>query len=330
MGEETKNQKLPAQPPRRVKAIGSILAECFRRFFSDDPPIVAASIAFFGMLGVFPLSLICLIFFGLFVRNLETSEGLSLLLARYMPMQPDFILDNLLSISQSFGPVTLVSAFLLWWASSGVYFPIQKALDRAWGIKNSRPWWHGQLVAMEMAVIVGFLLLLSIGLTVANIFYLPALLGRLGWEEVPGFVDFFIHAGVLLASFGVTVALFLLIYHRLPNRRLRFREALPSALFAAVFWELARSIFILLLPHFNYRRIYGSIGVVVMLMTWSYISSLIMLLGAQLSPVIYHTLTKNPRLLPSEEPTAPLLTSQTTDVETENSSPEAPSRPRKP
>ena len=51
------------------------------------------------MLGVFPLSLICLIFFGLFVRNLETSEGLSLLLARYLPMQPDFILDNLLSIS---------------------------------------------------------------------------------------------------------------------------------------------------------------------------------------------------------------------------------------
>ena len=53
-----------------------------------------------------------------------------------------------------------------------------------------------------------------------------------------------------------------------------------------------------------------------MLMTWSYISSLIMLLGAQLSPVIYRTLTKNPRLLPSEEPTAPLLTSQATDVET--------------
>ena len=320
MGEETKNQKLPAPSFTRVKAVGSILAECFRRFLSDDPPIVAASIAFFGMLGVFPLSLICLIILGLFVRNPETSEGLSLLLARYLPMQPDLILENLLSISQSFGPVTLVSAFLLWWASSGVYFPIQKALDRAWEIKESRPWWRGQLVAMEMAVIVGFLLLLSIGLTVANIFYLPTLLDRLGLEGVLGFVDFFIHAGVLLASVGVTVALFLLIYPRGPNRTLSFREARPSALFAAVFWEAARSIFILLLPHFNYRRIYGSIGVVVMLMTWSYISSLIMLLGAQLSPVIYRTLTKNPRLPSSEKPTAPLFTSQPDEeAETENS-----------
>ena len=320
MGEETQNQRLSVQPFSRVKAIGSILGECFRRFFSDDPPIVAASIAFFGMLGVFPLSLICLIVLGLFLRNPETSEGLMMFLSRYLPMQPDFILDNLLSISQSFGPVTLVSAFLLWWASSGVYFPIQKALDRAWGIEVSRPWWRGQLVAMQMAVMVGFLLLLSIGLTVANIFYLPVLLSRLGLGELSGFVDFFVHAGVLLAGFGVTVTLFLLIYQRLPNRTLSFREALPSALFAAVFWEAARSIFILLIPHFNYRRIYGSIGVVVMLMTWSYISSLIMLLGAQLSPVIYRTMTKHPELPYSEEPTARLLNPQAIEVEAETES----------
>ncbi len=58
----------------------------------------------------------------------------------------------------------------------------------------------------------------------------------------------------------------------------------------AILWYAARSVFTFLLPHFNYGHVYGSIGAVVTLMTWAYISSAVMLFGARASAVLYRTL----------------------------------------
>jgi membrane protein len=68
-----------------------------------------------------------------------------------------------------------------------------------------------------------------------------------------------------------------------------YRQAFPGALLTALLWAAARSLFTHLLPFLNYRQVYGSIGVVVALMTWVYISSAIMLFGAQVSRSLYRT-----------------------------------------
>ena len=131
--------------------------------------------------------------------------------------------------------MTLVSAFLLWWASSGGIFSHSKGVGPGVGNQEQPP-----LVARptggdgdggDRRISAAALDRPDRG----QHFLFARSAGSAGMGGGAGLVDFFIHAGVLLASFGVTVALFLLIYHRLPNRRLRLREALPSALFAAVF-----------------------------------------------------------------------------------------------
>ena len=131
----------------RWHALSRVLGESFRRFYNEDSPNLAASIAFYALLSIFPLSLICLSFFGLFIKKYKLSEGLALVLARYLPMQTDFIFGNLISISSSFGKVTTLSALLLLWAASGVFMPIQKALDRAGRSRSAAPggegnWWR--------------------------------------------------------------------------------------------------------------------------------------------------------------------------------------------
>jgi YihY family inner membrane protein len=83
--------------------------------------------------------------------------------------------------------------------------------------------------------------------------------------------------------------MFLVIFERLPNRPMAFRQAFPGALLTALLWEAARSLFTHLLPILNYRQVYGSIGVVVALMTWAYVSSVVMLFGAQVSRSLYRT-----------------------------------------
>jgi YihY family inner membrane protein len=105
------------------------------------------------------------------------------------------------------------------------------------------------------------------------------------------------HVLAFCVLFGLTLTMFVVLFMRLPNRPLRFRQVLPSALLTAIFWEAARSLFTLLLPVFNYRQVYGSIGVVVALMTWAYISSAVTLFGAQVSSALYGTLkTTGPTL----------------------------------
>jgi len=81
----------------------------------------------------------------------------------------------------------------------------------------------------------------------------------------------------------------MILFKTLPKRHMRLREVFPTALLTTLLWQLARSTFTLLLPHFNYRHVYGSIGVVVALMTWAYASSALMIFGARVSAELYRT-----------------------------------------
>ncbi|MEK7992690.1 MAG: YhjD/YihY/BrkB family envelope integrity protein, partial [Planctomycetota bacterium] len=76
------------------------------------------------------------------------------------------------------------------------------------------------------------------------------------------------HSLIMVLTFTLTFTMFIVLFKALPNRPMSFLQVVPSALVTAIFWEAARSMFTLLLPVFNYRQVYGSIGVVVALMTW--------------------------------------------------------------
>jgi YihY family inner membrane protein len=84
--------------------------------------------------------------------------------------------------------------------------------------------------------------------------------------------------------------MFVILFERLPHRPMQLRQVFPGAVLTALLWAVARSLFILFLPFFDYRHVYGSIGVVVALMTWAYVSSAVMLFGAQVSRSLYRTL----------------------------------------
>src|SRR5207247_2081621 len=82
--------------------------------------------------------------------------------ARKLPaMRPDFIMRNLVSISKSFGRLSTISILLLWWSSSGVFLPLEKALNRAWDVKQDRPWWRRHLLSLEMTFIAVSLIFIT-------------------------------------------------------------------------------------------------------------------------------------------------------------------------
>lgn len=90
-----------------------------------------------------------------------------------------------------------------------------------------------------------------------------------------------------MASVVVTIILFTVLYKLLPNTHVPFTEALPGAVLAGVLWEGAKFGFSFLLPYFHYDLLYGSIGAAVALLTWVYLSSVIMLFGAQFTALLH-------------------------------------------
>ncbi len=265
-----------------------VLSECVINFINQDSLTVSGSIAYHGLLTIFPLMLFVLGLSGLVIRHYELTGRLAVVLERFLPMKPDFILRNLVGISQAYGRIGFVSFLLLLWSSSGVFLPLANALNRAWGVQKGRGWLRSHLLALEMTLILGFVVLVSSILVGFNVYVTDWML-RPQLQGAGRLLMTAYHVLIFASTFGLTLAMFLVLFQRLPNRPIDFRQALPSALITAIIWEIARSIFAFLLPIFNYRHVYGSIGAVVALMTWAYISSAVTLFGAQMSHAFYRT-----------------------------------------
>jgi YihY family inner membrane protein len=266
-----------------------VIRESMVSFFRGDALMVSASIAYHSLLAIFPLLLLLLGVSGIYIRHFELTGRLTLVLERYLPVRADFLMRNLVGISHGYGKLTFISVLLLLWSSSGVFLPIETALNRAWDVAKGRSWWRSRLLALEMASIVGFLILVSLLVLGANVYIHTWLRRGVPRWALPG-AEFGYHLLIAATTFGMTLAMFVVLFERLPNRPMRFRQVLPSALLTALFWEGARSTFTLLVPFFNYRHVYGSIEAVVALMTWAYISSAVMLFGAEVSHALYGTL----------------------------------------
>jgi len=289
------NPKLAGKLEDRVsrwRGARQVLDESLVTFYRDDSLTVSASIAYFGLLSIFPMMLLLVSLSGIYIRHFELNGDLTVVLQGFLPMKPDFIMRELVQISEAFGRVSLVSFLLLLWSASGIFRPLEKALNRAWDVEEARPWWKSYLLAFEMALVFAVFIFVYAGLVGLNLyvqgkFYL--------WAEL--------HAAAVLTefayqtlfagtTFAMTLGVFTLLFRRLPNRQLRTRQVLPSAFLTTVLWEGARTSFTLLLGRFHYSHVYGSIGVVVALMTWLYISSAVTLFGAHVSRSLYSTLKK--------------------------------------
>lgn len=273
---------------RRWVQARHVLHAALWKFLDEDSLMVSASIAYHSLLAIFPLLLLLIGLSGYYIRRFELSGNLSVVLQRYLPMRTDIIMQNLVGISHAYGRIGLLSFLLLLWSSSGVFVPLEQALNRAWEVTVGRPWWQSRLVALEMAFVVGCLLMVATASVGVEIFIRHRLNEWLG--PPLHFVGVFLyHLVTAVSSFTVALVAFIVLFQRLPYRPMRFRHAWPGALLTALLWEVARLLFTALLPFFNYRQVYGSIGVMVCLMTWAYISSAVMLFGAQVSHGLYGT-----------------------------------------
>jgi len=178
------------------------------------------------------------------------------------------------------------------WAGSWVFAVIERAVNRIWNT-IPRTFWHGRALTVGMVGLVGLLLAVSVVIT-SFLVALREMAERFSPRQIERYTllasvgSAFWQVLFAVVSYLVTVVLFVLIYRFMPKAEVTLRDTLPGAFLAGLLWELAKYIFAASLGYFHYDQIYGSVGAVVAVLTWSYVSSLILLFGAQLTAVFHY------------------------------------------
>jgi membrane protein len=267
----------------------------------NDLATSAAAVSYFSMLVLFPTLLFLLTIGGRLLSEAVIDKYVISQLMELLPGAQAFVRKNLESISGISAGVIISCFLVMLWAASWLFTVIEKALNRIWGT-YPRSFLHGRAVNFLVMTLAWILLGASAVVATfvtgvraeANKLHIP----MAPWlTTVSGFAwQSMFMAGSLL----LTVILFTILYKVLPNTEVPVSEALTGAVISGVLWESAKFGFAYLLPYFHYDLLYGSIGAAVALLTWVYLSSIIMLFGAQFTALLHRDHLLNPALRQSE------------------------------
>lgn len=265
----------------------SILTHSLHQFHENDLFTSAAAMSYFGLMTLFPALLLML---ALSNKITAANELITAAVDVY-PGSRTFLRETISSFS-SVGTGVIISCFVVvLWAGSWVFSVIERALNRIWGA-TSRTFWHGRALTIGMIGIIGLLLALSVVFT-SFVVALREMAVNLSPRQVARYPILLTAGSVLwqliyaVISFLITVILFVVIYRFMPKAEVTLRDTLPGAVLGGLLWEIAKYLFAWSLNYFHYDQIYGSVGAVVAVLSWSYVSSLILLFGAQLTAVFH-------------------------------------------
>lgn len=251
-----------------------------QEFMDDQCMTLAASIAYYGFLSLFPLILFLIAVLSLFLQSAGVQEQLLDQVGSYLPGAREFVSDTIQGVIVARGPIGIISALTLLWSATGVFGCTSLVMEQIWAVKNSRSLISQNLLNIGLAVAAGIFLLLSMG--ISGVFRYFTSVAAPFVTMFPISIVWWI-VGILL-PFIFSVVLFFLIYKILPYAWVAWQEALLGAAVAAILFEILKNIFAWYSQNLaNYNLVYGSVGTVVVLMTWIYFSAVVLLLGAELS-----------------------------------------------
>jgi uncharacterized BrkB/YihY/UPF0761 family membrane protein len=273
----------PVRPPRceglRVSGysytvFASFLAVVARRLghpmpflryllLTTETHALCGSLAFFAMMGFYPLSLLLVTLAKYLLRSSAALEVVHEALREYYPVAQDFLLRNLEVSSASYADSMTVHA-VLWilLGGAGVFIPLETAFNRVWGFQEHRPYWRNQWVGL-LLTIAGWTL--GVGLVVAQL-----------WSPWRG-------PTLRIGMLGVAVVVIFLLYRFLPNGPVPSSAAFPAAVLAAVATELVRVVYLWILPHLELPRSQGPYHVSVSFLLFAYVEAFVLLAGAYLA-----------------------------------------------
>jgi membrane protein len=254
----------------------------FKRFGDDGVPDLAAQLAYYFLLSLFPF----LIFTLAMLSYIDiSSDQLIRLISRLVPAETtDLIESNMKNIVDvQRGGLLSFGVILTIWSASNAVNAIFRALNKAYNVEENRPF----LVARGLAI----LLTLAMIVVIVVALILPVfgeVIGKFILSQLGVSSNFVAVWGMLrwLISFLIIVTVFACLYYFAPNKKLYWKDVLLGAVIAAVGWQVISLGFSFYVSNFgNFSAMYGSLGGIIVLMIWFYLTALTIIIGGEVNAV---------------------------------------------
>lgn len=264
--------------PRPARSSGLIIST-FKYLTRTDVHTFAFSVAANSILAFFPFVVLLMTLIRRVFHSRVMYDVVVQLLRDYLPAGQDFVIRNLNSMVNSRQRVQIFSSIILLITSSGVFLPLEVALNRIWRFESNRSYLGNQLISLALAFACGVLALLSIAMTAVPLGLLEFLSRGYG-AGVVRLVGFLM---MKVCAIAASIAIFFLIYWLLPNGKVPARAVLPAAIIMGLLSEALKYAYIIALPWLNFQEVYGPFALSVSMMFWAFLSGLLLLAGANLS-----------------------------------------------
>jgi membrane protein len=268
--------------------VAALARKTVREIRKDRIPSLAAETAYYFFFSLFPLLLFLTPLLGLVGNGRALME--SMLARLSMTLPPDALsllrktLGEIITSDNGTGLMS-IGALLAAWSGSSIFGSLMGALNQAYEVKETRPWWRQQLLRLACLGIAGT------GMIAATLVFLDG-------ERVAAWVGNTLRLGTAgvrtLAVMQLAVAVLLLVglaamlYKLLPNERQRWTHVLTAAVVTTVLWIAATLLFRVYVQHFgSYNKTYGTIGGVIALLSWMYYSMFVVLIGGELASELH-------------------------------------------
>jgi membrane protein len=261
----------------------SFLRSLFFRYIDDEITAMASQLAYSLLLSFFPFLILLMTLIG---HSSVKSEDVLSVLNAIMPNDVLKLVKNAVvevvetkrSDLLSFSMITTI------WTASNGFNAVIRGLNKAYDEKEKRPYWKVQLTAILCTVGLVIIIITSLALLVFGEIGVRFLITKLKYTPS---AEFLIDIGRYTVGLFIMILVFTAVYRYTPSKKLSLKETLPGAIFTTIGWTILSVGFSYYVNNFgSYSKAYGSIGAIIALMSWLFISSVIILIGGEINATI--------------------------------------------
>ncbi|HEU4722598.1 MAG TPA: YihY/virulence factor BrkB family protein [Gemmatimonadaceae bacterium] len=268
--------------------VGPLVRKTVKEIGEDRIPSLAAETAYYFFFSLFPLLLFLTPLLGLIGNGQELMESMLSRLATTMPADTLSLLRRVLGeIVTSSGNASIMSigVLLAGWSGSNIFGSLMGALNVAYDVSETRPWWKKQLLRIGVLLIAGGTMI------VATVIFLDGERVARWVGSALGFGSAAVAAWTviqLVVAVAMLVGIGAVVFKLLPNVQQRWSHVIVASAVTTVLWIAATVLFRLYVQNFgSYNKTYGTIGGVIILLTWMYYSMFVLLTGGELAAELH-------------------------------------------
>jgi membrane protein len=268
-----------------------ILRSTFQCFAKARGSEAAASLAYYAFFSIFPMLLVFIVIGSYFIERKLVEEQLLKLLQGVLPGVEEVIIANIERVLELRSAVTFIALISLIWSATSVFNILAKNINRAFPNAEEPDFFKGRMLGFFMFLALGLLMVLSFGAsTISGL--MPVI--NIPFNDKALHETFIWQVGAFLVPVVLNLLMFWAMYQWVPMVRVHHKAAFLGALVAGVAWELLNNAFTWYLSSglSRYRLVYGSVGTIVALLFWIYLTSMIVLIGAHLTSSIHHSISE--------------------------------------